>query len=215
VVDMVGFAVETYGSLDILVNNAQSWGTPDQLTGLPVPTPLESFDDAELDWTFDTGFRGTFWAMQAAFPHMRERAGRIINFASWYGMIGNARTVGYNTTKEAIRGLTRTAAREWARHAITVNVSSRRLRPTPRPTPSAPIRRGCRRPSPPFPWGASATRAWISHRPCCSSPPMTPASSPARPSAWTEGRFYTPDEASTESNVRIPSTTENSETEED
>src|SRR5690349_23520863 len=125
VVDMVGFAVETYGSLDILVNNAQSWGTRDQPTGLPVPTPLESFDDAELDWTFDTGFRGTFWAMQAAFPHMRERGGRIINFASWYGVTGNAGnagTVGYNITKEAVRGLTRTAAREWARHAITVNV---------------------------------------------------------------------------------------------
>ncbi len=122
VVDMVGFAVETYGSLDILVNNAQSWGTRDQPTGLPVPTPLESFDDAELDWTFDTGFRGTFWAMQAACPHMRERGGRIINFASGYGEIGNAGTVAYNITKEAVRALTRTAAREWARYAITANV---------------------------------------------------------------------------------------------
>ena len=46
--------------------------------------------------------------MQAAFPHMRERGGRIINFASWYGVTGNAGTVGYNITKEAIRGLTRT-----------------------------------------------------------------------------------------------------------
>ena len=122
VVDMVGFAVETYGSLDILVNNAQSWGTRDKPTGLPVPAPLESFDDAELDWTFDTGFRGTFWGMQAAFPHMRERGGRIINFASMYGMTGNAGTVGYNITKEAVRSLTRTAAREWGRYAITVNV---------------------------------------------------------------------------------------------
>src|SRR5579862_1870646 len=41
VFDMVGFAVETYGSLDILVNNAQSWGTRDEPTGLPVPMPLE------------------------------------------------------------------------------------------------------------------------------------------------------------------------------
>jgi len=122
VVEMVVFAVETYGSLDILVNNAQSWGTRDEPAGLPVPTPLELFDDAELDWTFDTGFRGTFWAMQAAFPHMRDRGGRIINFASWYGAIGNAGTVGYNITKEAVRSLTRTAAREWGRHAITVNV---------------------------------------------------------------------------------------------
>src|SRR5579863_7486844 len=122
VVDMVGFAVETYGSLDILVNNAQSWGTRDQPTGLPVPTPLESFDDAELDWTLDTGFRGTFWAMQAAFPHMREHGGRIINFASMYGMIGNAGTVGYNITKEAVRSLTRTAAREWAPYGIAANL---------------------------------------------------------------------------------------------
>lgn len=121
VVDMVEFAVETYGGLDILVNNAQSWGTRDQPTGLPVPTPLESFDDAELDWTFDTGFRGTFWAMQAAFQHMRERGGRIVNFASGYGVVGNAGTVGYNITKEAVRALTRTAAREWARYGITAN----------------------------------------------------------------------------------------------
>src|ERR1700722_11593633 len=41
VVEMVGFAVERYGSLDILVNSAQSWGTRDQPTGMPVPTPLE------------------------------------------------------------------------------------------------------------------------------------------------------------------------------
>lgn len=108
VVDMVRFAVESFGSLDILVNSVQSWGTRDEPTGLPVPTPLELFDDAELDWTFDTGFRGTFWAMQAAFPHMRERGGRIINFTSWYGAIGNAGTVGYNITKEAVRSLTRT-----------------------------------------------------------------------------------------------------------
>ena len=120
--DMVTFAVDTYGGLDILVNNAQSWGTRERPAGLPVPTPLEEFDEAELDWTFDTGFRGTFWAMQAAFPHLRDRGGRIINFGSWYGQMGNEGTVGYNITKEAIRGLTRTAAREWARHGITVNV---------------------------------------------------------------------------------------------
>jgi NAD(P)-dependent dehydrogenase (short-subunit alcohol dehydrogenase family) len=120
-----------------LVNNAQSWGTRDQPTGMPVPTPLESFDDAELDWTFDTGFRGTFWAMQAAFPHMRERGGRIINFASPYGMTGNDGTVGYNITKEAIRALTRTAAREWGRHAITVNT----VLPTAKTVASIPMGR--------------------------------------------------------------------------
>ena len=57
---------------------------------------------------------------------LAEEAGEVDvlvnNVASWYGMIGNAGTVGYNITKEAVRGLTRTAAREWGRYAITVNV---------------------------------------------------------------------------------------------
>jgi NAD(P)-dependent dehydrogenase (short-subunit alcohol dehydrogenase family) len=119
---MVAFAVETYGALDVLVNNAQSWGTAEQPAPLPIPVPIEEFDEAELDWTFDTGFRGTWWAMRAAFPHMRERGGRIINFGSWYGQMGNYGTVGYNVTKEAIRALSRTAAREWAPHGVTVNV---------------------------------------------------------------------------------------------
>src|SRR5438046_53562 len=57
------------------------------------------------------------------------------------------------------------------------------------------------RPSPPYPWDAWATRIWISHRRCCSSPPTTPATSPARPLVWTAGRFYTPDEVSTASNA--------------
>jgi NAD(P)-dependent dehydrogenase (short-subunit alcohol dehydrogenase family) len=119
---MVAFAVDAFGSLDILVNNAQSWGTPERPTGMPFPAPIEEFDEAELDWTFNTGFRGTWWAMRAAYPHMRDRGGAVINFGSWYGEMGNEGTVGYNVTKEAIRALSRTAAREWARHGITVNV---------------------------------------------------------------------------------------------
>jgi len=149
---------------------------------------------------------------------LAEEAGevdRIINFASWYGMIGNAGTVGYNITKEAVRGLTRTAAREWGRYALTVNVVA--------PTAKTGAADNIERADPEamaaavaaVPAGASATRTWISHRPRCSSPPTTPATSPARPSAWTEGCFCMPDEASAESNARIPSTTENSETKED
>jgi NAD(P)-dependent dehydrogenase (short-subunit alcohol dehydrogenase family) len=119
---MVAFTVETYGGIDILVNNAQSWGTPARPTPQPVPTAIEDVDEAELDWTFDTGFRGTWWAMRAAFPHLRARGGRIINFGSAYGQMGYAGTVAYNVTKEAIRALSRTAAREWAPHGVTVNV---------------------------------------------------------------------------------------------
>ena len=48
-----------------------------------------------------------------------DRDGRVINFASIYGQICTTGTLAYNITKEAVRGLTRTAAREWARHGIT------------------------------------------------------------------------------------------------
>jgi NAD(P)-dependent dehydrogenase (short-subunit alcohol dehydrogenase family) len=122
VVEMVGFAVETYGSLDILVSNAQSSGTRDQPTGLPVPAPLESFDDAELDWTFDTGFRGTFWAVQAAFPaHARARRPvHQLRVRVRHDRERRDRRVQHHP--EAVRSLTRTAALEWGRCAITVNV---------------------------------------------------------------------------------------------
>src|SRR5260221_13466455 len=49
VVEMAGVAAETYGSLDILGNNAQSWGTPDHPAGLPGPAPPQAVDGAELD----------------------------------------------------------------------------------------------------------------------------------------------------------------------
>jgi NAD(P)-dependent dehydrogenase (short-subunit alcohol dehydrogenase family) len=118
---LIQSAVETYGQLDIVVNVAQSFGTRAAPTGAPVPCPLQDFRDEEIDWTFDTGFRGSLWAMQAAYPHLRGRDGRVINFGSFYGQTGQAGTLAYNVTKEAIRALTRTAAREWAPHAVTVN----------------------------------------------------------------------------------------------
>jgi len=122
VVSMVGFTVETYGQLDILVNTAQSFGTRQNPTGGPLPTPVHDFTDEEVEWTFATGLYGSLWAMQAAFPHLRGRDGRVINFGSYYGKTGQEGTLAYNVTKEAIRALTRTAAREWAKDGITVNV---------------------------------------------------------------------------------------------
>ncbi|HEY1966932.1 MAG TPA: SDR family oxidoreductase [Pseudonocardia sp.] len=121
VVSMVQFAVETYGKLNIVVNTAQSFGTRRQPTGSPVPTGVEKFTDDEIDWTFTTGLKGSLWAMQAAFPYLSDGGGRVINFGSWYGKAGQQGTLAYNLTKESIRALTRTAAREWAPHGITVN----------------------------------------------------------------------------------------------
>jgi NAD(P)-dependent dehydrogenase (short-subunit alcohol dehydrogenase family) len=60
--------------------------------------------------------------MQAVFPHMKETGGSIINFGSREGVFGGVGFGIYAATKEAIRGLSRTAAREWGKHNIRVNV---------------------------------------------------------------------------------------------
>lgn len=60
--------------------------------------------------------------MQAAYPHLKaSEQGRVINFGSMAGVIGLAGMGPYNMAKEAVRALTRTAAREWGEDEITVN----------------------------------------------------------------------------------------------
>ncbi|MFO1426446.1 MAG: glucose 1-dehydrogenase [Steroidobacteraceae bacterium] len=119
---MVARTVEAFGTVDILVNNAQGFGTPAAPTPYPARRGIEDGLDAEWDYTLRTGLMGTLWAMQAVFPHMKAHGGKIINFGSMAGQRGESRTAPYNATKEAIRALTRTAAREWGRHRINVNV---------------------------------------------------------------------------------------------
>jgi NAD(P)-dependent dehydrogenase (short-subunit alcohol dehydrogenase family) len=120
--DMVSRTVERFGRLDILVNNAQGFGTKAEPAGSPGHIPLEDFPEDTWDYTFQTGLKATLFAMQAAFPHLRERGGRIINFGSGNGIGAMKGTAAYNATKEAIRSLTRTAAAEWGKHDIRVNV---------------------------------------------------------------------------------------------
>jgi NAD(P)-dependent dehydrogenase (short-subunit alcohol dehydrogenase family) len=114
-------AVNEFGRLDVLFNNAQGFGPASQPTAAPITQPLESYDEDEWEHTLRTGLNGTLWAMKAAFPHMKDRGGRIINFASPNGLLAYEGTAGYNCTKEAIRALTRTAAREWGKYGILVN----------------------------------------------------------------------------------------------
>jgi NAD(P)-dependent dehydrogenase (short-subunit alcohol dehydrogenase family) len=110
---MVDAALDAFGRVDILVNNAYVVAGNDRLERKPA-------GDLEL------GFRGgplhTYQAMQAVFPHFRaQRWGRIINLVSLNGVNAHMYSVDYNAAKEAIRAITRTAAREWARHNILVN----------------------------------------------------------------------------------------------
>lgn len=109
----VATAVDTYGSVDILVNNAWAGAAFSR---------VEHKTDAEIDLAFAIGFRGPLWAMQAALPHMKERGwGRVINMCSLNGVNAHIGTLTYNAAKEALRTLTRTAAREWAPTGVTVN----------------------------------------------------------------------------------------------
>lgn len=110
----VATAVSEFGSIDILVNNAWSGGS--------VLARVENKTDGELANGVAVAYYGPFWAMRAAFPHMKARGwGRVINMASLSGVNAHMGTLEYNAAKEALRALTRTAAREWAPTGVTVN----------------------------------------------------------------------------------------------
>jgi NAD(P)-dependent dehydrogenase (short-subunit alcohol dehydrogenase family) len=119
---MVDDTVERFGGIDVLVNNAQGFGTRAEPAGSPGHIALEDFPEDTWDYTFQTGLKATLFCMQAAFPHLRERGGKIINFGSGNGIGAMKGTAAYNATKEAIRSLTRTAAAEWGKYDICVNV---------------------------------------------------------------------------------------------
>lgn len=113
VVAAVGAAVDAWGTIDVLVNNAWGGGALSR---------VEQKTDELLDAAFAVGYYGPFWAMQAAFPRMRGQGwGRVINLCSLNGVNAHVGTVEYNSAKEALRALTRTAAREWAPYGIVVN----------------------------------------------------------------------------------------------
>jgi NAD(P)-dependent dehydrogenase (short-subunit alcohol dehydrogenase family) len=110
---MVEETVRRYGTVDILVNNAQA---------MHPRTPLVELTSEQVDVFWISGVKGTLWAMQAVHPIMKAKEyGRIINFVSSSGFRGEPGLGDYNATKEGIRALTKTAAREWGRDGITVN----------------------------------------------------------------------------------------------
>lgn len=119
----VARTAELQGRIDILVNNAQGCGSAANPAGSTVLRPLEELPEDEWDYNFVTGATGSLRFMQAAFPYLKASGtGRIINFGSMWGQLGYEGAAAYNATKEAIRALSRTAAREWGKHGITVNV---------------------------------------------------------------------------------------------
>src|SRR5437016_13305572 len=104
-------AVETFGRLDVLVNNA----------GTAIPKPFEETTLEELDRVIDINVRGTMVATQAALKHMKSGA-RIIMIGSSVGERNNMPgLVPYSATKGAVKMFTQGLSREVGRRGITVN----------------------------------------------------------------------------------------------
>ena len=110
---MVDAAIENFGALHILVNNA----------GILRPTAVIDIEEDEWDLVVSVNLRGTYLCSRAALPSMREAGwGRIVNFSSTAGK--NVSTVGgahYTAAKAGILGFTRHLAKEEAGYGITVN----------------------------------------------------------------------------------------------
>jgi NAD(P)-dependent dehydrogenase (short-subunit alcohol dehydrogenase family) len=111
---MVEETVRRYGTVDILVNNAHGFGPRG---------PLEAIPEEQFDMSWRTGAKGTWWAMCAVLPLMKERSwGRIINLGSLAAEAGHPGLGEYAAVKGAIASLTRVAAREWGKYGITANL---------------------------------------------------------------------------------------------
>lgn len=110
---VIATTVEKFGKIDAVINNAQT---------ILAETPLIDHTTEDFITNFRTGPLAAFYYMKAAFPYLKESAGAIVNFASGGGQNGLIDFGAYNTSKEAMRGLSRTAANEWGQYGINVNV---------------------------------------------------------------------------------------------
>lgn len=113
VAEVVKQAIDAFGRIDVLINNAQASASGVTLT----EHTKEQFDLAVY-----SGLYATFYYMKACYPYLKETNGTVINFASGAGLFGNFGQCAYAAAKEGIRGLSRVAATEWGRDGINVNV---------------------------------------------------------------------------------------------
>ncbi len=105
-------AAETFGRIDVLVNNA----------GITRDAQLIKLSESDFDRVIGVNLKGTFNVTQAVAPRMIEQgSGRIINVSSVVGLYGNFGQTNYAATKAGVIGMTKVWARELGRKGITVN----------------------------------------------------------------------------------------------
>lgn len=109
---LVKQAIETYGQVDILINNA----------GITRDGLLMRMKSEDWDAVLNTNLKGAFLCTRAvAKPMSKQRSGRIINISSVVGEMGNAGQANYCASKAGLLGLTKSVARELASRNVTVN----------------------------------------------------------------------------------------------
>lgn len=109
---LVDATVETFGSLDVLVNNA----------GITKDNLMLRMKAEDFSQVLDVNLLGTFNMTKAASAvMMKKRQGSIINISSVVGLRGNAGQVNYAASKAGIIGLTKSVAKELAKRSITCN----------------------------------------------------------------------------------------------
>jgi NAD(P)-dependent dehydrogenase (short-subunit alcohol dehydrogenase family) len=110
---MVAHAEQRFGKVDILINNAG---------GGALSKRLEAHTDEDVASGLALNLWSSLWGMQAVFPGMKARGwGRIVNMGSLSSVRAMAFNLSYNISKDAVIGLTRTAAVEWGQYGIIVN----------------------------------------------------------------------------------------------
>jgi 3-oxoacyl-[acyl-carrier protein] reductase len=119
---LVDATISTFGSLDIIVNNA----------GYAWHNLIQKTTDEQFQAMLDIHAVAPFRILRAASTFLRETAKReiaegrrvmrkVVNITSIAGTDGDAGQVGYSSAKAAVLGLTRTMAKEWGRYNINVN----------------------------------------------------------------------------------------------
>ena len=110
---VVDLAIQTFGHIDVLINNAQA-----SASGVSIADHTTD----QFNLALYSGLYAAFYYMKACYPHLAKTQGAVINFASGAGLFGNYGQCAYAAAKEGIRGLSRVAATEWAKDGINVNV---------------------------------------------------------------------------------------------
>jgi len=116
---MVQAALDSFGRLDILINNAGI--NRDGLVARIKDDEVKLMSDDKWDQVLNVNLKGTFLCAQAAaVPMMRQKSGRIVNTSS-IGALGNVGQANYAASKAGVIGLTSTLSLEWSRYNINVN----------------------------------------------------------------------------------------------